>query len=105
MSPEDLTALKKRDSFLYYSIPGAARSARLLLDENDIDTTNLGASRLMRRCTSLPSSLWKMREEQAQAQTTVRRRSVISYECHPDILLFDDAGWEDDDNDSIDLSP
>ena len=118
MSDDELKSLARRDPFLYYSIPGAVRSARptLPLDEsNDMDTTNRGpnhgASRLLRRCTtttSLPSSLRKLRMEQQARDATVKRRNTISYECHPDCLLFDDydLGWDEDDDDGIlDLSP
>ncbi len=95
LSSEDLSSLKKQDPFLYYSIP-AVRSVSLQLERQG-DTSNPGDSRLTRR-SSLPSSLRKLHQEDQASQTTmVRRRTTISYECHPDTLLFDDDDIDADD--------
>lgn len=54
---------------MYYSIPEARRATVLM---KDTDTSNLGAR------PSLPSS------------SRVTRRTCVSFECHPDLLLLDE---------------
>ena len=98
-SADDLDNIQKRDIFLYYSIP-AARSAKLLLeDATTIDTSNLGVSRLNRR-NSCPSRCPSSLHHGDESQKTVVRRTVLSTEVHPDLLLVEDMG---DDVESIDL--
>ena len=68
---------------MYYSIP-AVRSATMLLE--DVDTSNLG--------TSLLNASHELQRNNAQVepQKIVRRYSILSVECHPDLLL---GNWED----------
>ena len=63
-SLEDLKSLKRQDPFMYYSIP-AVHSAKILMkDDVDIDTSNLGVSKIIRKYVSCPSRM----------RTTNRRR-------------------------------
>ena len=56
-SLEDLKSLKRSDPFMYYSIP-AVHSAKILMkNDNDIDTSNLGVSKIRRSYMSCPSRM------------------------------------------------
>ena len=93
VSNDDLKSIKKKDPFLYYSIPGV-RSARLLGKE--VDTANLGTCKIR----SCPSSLFTKSRRVYQPALTATRRKRISFECHPDLLFEDlpiEEGNEDDD--------
>ena len=91
-------------------------------DDSDIDTSNLGASSLtarIRSCTSCPSRIpstnarpvcaknddWEQQRQQQEEeeQTSFTRKTCISFECHPDLLL-DDELFIDDDMDDDDTS-
>ena len=85
ISEDDLTSLKERDSFMYYSIPGV-RGATWLM--RDIDTANLSVSR--------PGGA-VIRSQKAA------RSSRISFECsHLDLfleeVLRDDHVSDEDEN-------
>ena len=76
-SLDDLKSLKRQDPFMYYSIPGV-RSAKILMkDDIDIDTANLGVSKITRE------------EQQPPSIEKVTRCTRISYECGPSLLLED----------------
>ena len=77
---EDLKDLKKKDSFLYYSIPGV-RSAALL--GQGIDSTNLGFSRIRSR----------------PLRNTVARSRRIAFEGHPFLLINILSATAADEND------
>ena len=69
---KDLMSIKKKDPFLYYSIP-EVRSAKILGRDVDI---------------------------KAQPPRTAKRSSCISFECHPDLLFEDlllDLSLDDED--------
>ena len=73
-SLDDLKSAKKQDPFMYYSIPGARKATVLM---QDLDLSNLiGAGQAVQ-------------DETPQASPKVSRRSRISFECHPDLLLAD----------------
>ena len=93
VSNDDLKSIKKKDPFLYYSIPGV-RSARLLGKE--VDTANLGTCKIR----SCPSSLFTKSRSVYQPSRTVTRGKRIAFEGHPDLLYEDlaiEEGNEDDD--------
>ncbi|KAL7527043.1 hypothetical protein ACHAXR_001772 [Thalassiosira sp. AJA248-18] len=93
MSAQDLKSIKKQDLFMYYSIP-EVRRAEMLLEGIDA-SKDLATCELTRNCISSPSSLITL---QGKALThTVTRSSCISFECHPDILLFDLDDLSDED--------
>ena len=82
ISANDLVSIKREDPFMYYSIPGVRISKMLM---KDVDTSDLSASSTIKRsCFSSPSRLETV---QGKAQETVVRKSCISFECHPDLLL------------------
>ena len=113
-SINDLQPIKRRDPFMYYSIPGVRSAKVLMKDDSDIDTSNLGASSLkarMRSCTSCPSRIpstngrpvyaknddWEQQQQQQQEeQSSITRKTCISFECHPDLLLDDELFFDDD---------
>lgn len=88
----DLKAIKKQDPFLYYSIPGC-RSAKILGKE--VDVSNLGENKIPRCSNSCPSKLHSVQVCEKNVQTVTRSRRV-SFEVHPDVLLFEDLGILDD---------
>ena len=103
VSIDDLKTIKKKDPFLYYSIPGV-RSAELLGKE--VDTANLGTCKIR----SCPSSLFTKSRRVYQPVRTVTRGKRISFECHQDLLFGDlpiEEGNEDDyfeeDDDVLDI--
>jgi hypothetical protein len=72
ISSSDLNMLKRKDSFLYYSIP-AARNAAMHGRELDPSLLRVSAE------TKTDSDRRKARK--------VSRQSRISTECHPDLLF------------------
>ncbi len=70
ISHEDLQALRKKDAFLYYSIPSVRRA-------------ELGFSDSSRFSRVLDS------QAPAAASTTVKRCTRVSFECHSDLLMED----------------
>ena len=89
ISEKDLKSLKKRDPFLYYSIPGV-RDATVRLKRTD-DMHQIVQNGL-RRCQSCPesskaSSGTPRRSEPLAPVAKVQRRTRLSFERHPDLLL------------------
>ena len=56
-SLDDLKSLKAKDPFMYYSIPGVRSTEILMKDDLDIDTSNLGVSKITRSFVSCPSRM------------------------------------------------
>ena len=90
LKEEDLKALKKEDPFLYYSIPGVR--AATIQSNRSVDMSSLHGGVIHRRA-SCPSRI-------ESTPTKVERRSSISFECHPDLLL---ENLEDDDELDVDF--
>ena len=100
ISANDLVSIKREDPFMYYSIPGVRISKMLM---KDVDTSDLSASSTIKRsCFSSPSRLETV---QGKAQETVVRKSCISFECHPDLLLDDEFSMNEHDafDEDVDL--
>lgn len=100
ISADDLESLHRQDPFLYYSIPGV-RSATVLM--KDIDESNLGEfAPAMRNCLSAPSRLETVETNTSSQPKTVERRTCVSFECHPDLLLAEELSLSDpiDDDDA-----
>ena len=91
LNEEDLNALKKSDPFLYYSIPGVR--AATIQSNRSVDMSSLHGGVIPRRA-SCPSRI-------ESTPTMVERRSSISFECHPDLLL--ENNLEDDDELEVDF--
>jgi len=72
ISNEDLQALREKDAFLYYSIPGVRRAE-----------LGFGDSSRSSRVLDSPAAV------EASASTTVKRCTRVSFECHTDLLMED----------------
>ena len=94
ISANDLESIRREDPFMYYSIPGVRISKMLMKD--GVDTSDLSAlSTIKRSCFSSPSRLETV---QGKAQETVVRKSCISFECHPDLLLEEEFSMNEHDD-------
>ena len=84
MNADDLKSLKKTDAFLYYSIPVAKRSAILMQDTETSDEVQQGCDG-----SACSPRLETAQDNKSGSSLTVTRRSCISFESHPDLLLED----------------
>ena len=89
---EDLATLKKKDPFMYYSIPGVINASYLL---EEVDLSNFAKSSIRRNCISCTSSLQTQEETLTR---TVERRTCISFECHTDLIMSDLLDDDDDED-------
>ena len=97
LTEDDLKSLKKKDPFLYFSIP-AVRSAALL--NKDVAMSSLQGWES--RCSRSGRASYPSQGESIRT-TKVVRRSCISFECHPDLLLEDYLDNTADDDYDLDL--
>ena len=83
LNVEEIRSLKKKDPFLYYSIPGArfARAALKDVDHSDINSLCQSVSNV-----SLGLDSTKGKEPMS---TTFSRRTRVSFECHSSIIMED----------------
>lgn len=81
LNDEDLIKLKLQDPFLYYSLPKSVRRRDQFIGYKDVavDTTESGP-------TTTPKS-FAMVDSTHSSSTKVERRSCISFECYPDLIL------------------
>ena len=86
LSAQDLKSLKKRDPFLYYSIPGV-RDATVRLEHADVDMHQIAQNGLKRYCQSqsCPASIQTSFTSEPVAK--VKRCTRISFEYPADMLL------------------
>uniref|UniRef100_A0A7S2L8L5 Uncharacterized protein n=1 Tax=Skeletonema marinoi TaxID=267567 RepID=A0A7S2L8L5_9STRA len=77
LSAQDLKHLKKRDPFLYYSIPGV-RDATIRLEHADVDMHQIAQNGLKRCCQTSFTS---------EPVAKVKRCTRISFEYPADMLL------------------
>ena len=93
LTEDDLKRLKQKDPFLYFSIPAVRRAALL---NKDVDMSSLQGSKS--QCSSGGRASYPSQIESTPT-TKVVRRSCISFECHPDLLMEDylDNTLDDDD--------
>eukprot|EP00984_Skeletonema_dohrnii_P011479 scaffold4587_cov144-Skeletonema_dohrnii-CCMP3373.AAC.4 len=80
LSEEDLKALRKQDPFLYYSIQSARNAALRRNFSADLTALYNQEEVARSRRASCPSRV---------ESTMVERKSCISFERHPDLLLED----------------
>ena len=99
LSAQDLQALKKKDPFLYYSIPGV-RNAAVRFNANAVDMHQLAQDGLRRNCASCPASIQTAAATSVEESAKVKRCTRISFECHTDLLLED---LMNDDGEDIDM--
>mmetsp|Transcript_35496 Transcript_35496/g.52162 ORF Transcript_35496/g.52162 Transcript_35496/m.52162 type:complete len:158 (+) Transcript_35496:137-610(+) len=71
LSAQDLKSLKKRDPFLYYSIPGV-RDATIRLEHADVDMHQIAQNGLKRCCQTSFTS---------EPVAKVKRCTRVSFEC------------------------
>ena len=121
LSGEALKKLRKQDPFLYYSIP-AVRNAVVRHREVDMSVlrNNSGSTRSQltqdslsdtnRQALSCSSSVQVDSEPSSSSSTTtttkVERKSCISFECSPDLILegcLDEMALGDDGNHDVHL--
>ena len=97
---DDLTTLKKKDAFMYYSIPSIKDAAYVF---EDVELSNITEKSSMRRnCISCPS---RMQTESETSLTEVKRRTRISFECHSDMfdMFPSDEGGEEEKQEGGDM--
>ncbi|KAK1732525.1 hypothetical protein QTG54_016808 [Skeletonema marinoi] len=94
LSAQDLKHLKKRDPFLYYSIPGV-RDATIRLEHADVDMHQIAQNGLKRCCQTSFTS---------EPVAKVKRCTRISFECHIDLDLLLDLDELTDDLDLADMN-
>ena len=82
LSAQDLKSLKKRDPFLYYSIPGVRDAT---VRQKRVDMHQLAQDALRRNCASCPASIQTATDSVAK----VKRCTRVSFECPADVLLED----------------
>ena len=102
ITEQDLKSLKKQDPFLYYSIPGV-RDATVQLRRTDMHQV---AKNGLKKCQSCPESMNASGSTSSSSEppvvVKVQRRTRLSFERHPDLLLRDLILDNDNDNDTHD---
>lgn len=83
LSEEDIEALRKQDPFLYYSIP-SVRNAKLRLRSCAVAGDKENQEPTCSRRASCPPS-----RVETSSSAMVKRRSCISFEGYPDVMLED----------------
>ncbi len=100
LTEEDLKILKKHDPFFYFSIPAARSAAPAhLAREVDMSCSKGG--------TSLGASFPSQSQLKSTSSTKVERKSCVSVERHPDLILErlieDEDVWNMDTRDELDV--
>ena len=85
LSAQDLTSLKKRDPFLYYSIPGV-RDATIRKMGHAVDIHQVAQNGLKRYCHSCPASI-STSSCTSEHVAKVKRCTSVSFECPADLLI------------------
>ena len=85
LSAQDLQSLKKRDPFLYYSIPGVRQAT---VRHKPVDMHQLAQDGLRRNCASCPASIQTVTTKSEPA-AKVKRCTRVSFECAADLLMED----------------
>ena len=102
MDPEEIKGLRKRDPFMFYSLPLVGRAAMRL---EDVDRSSVVQADQARRHFDPTSSDGSKKLRRSSA---FRRSRRISFEAHPDTIMgfdeeFDFDEGEDDDEDDLDI--
>lgn len=102
LDEQDLKNLKKYDPFLYYSIPSVVRDAKAkavrISNDDDNEESQVQGQIPLQDGNGSQSSIDS--DSAAPATTTstaVERKTRISYECHPDLILESLLEHEDKD--------
>ena len=91
LSEEEIKSLRETDPFMYYSIPGVHRAATLLDLVDDFDHSNKDAL-----CRRGGQGHDRRKLPVKRQKASVSRRTAISFEAHPSLIL-DDLFDEDED--------
>ena len=91
LSEEEIKSLRKIDPFMYYSIPGVHRAATLLELVDDVDRSNKDAL-----CCCGGQCHYRRKLHFKRQKASVSRRTAISFEAHPSLILDDLFDEEDD---------
>eukprot|EP00984_Skeletonema_dohrnii_P003732 scaffold1290_cov112-Skeletonema_dohrnii-CCMP3373.AAC.10 len=83
MDEQDVKSLHKSDPFMYYSIPGVLKASLTLKDVDYSDITSLCHD------DSHTSSPPRSQEEAENDAGKVSRRTCVSFESHPSVLMED----------------
>lgn len=85
LTQDEIKSLKTEDPFFYYSIPGvlAAKMTLKRVDYTSVQALCQGARHA--------SSISEESKRRQTARTQVDRRSRVSFECHPSVLLEEDV--------------
>ena len=83
LTAQDLKTLKKQDPFLYYSLPSSVRRNAGRNSDMDYMSSPLIGKSIGKSSTPTPTT--------KSTSTKVERRSCISFECHPDLVLEDEG--------------
>ena len=100
LSNEDLQALRKKDPFLYYSIPSVRRAE---LGFNDSSCSCSCSSKGLDSSVSA-AAVSDDYNDKSSASTTVKRCTRVSFECHADLLLEEYLSELDEQFDEEDLA-
>lgn len=88
-SSRDLDALRESDPFMYYSIPSVRKAA---LHHKDVDVSVL----------TVPISDDTQRTSKDRPnESHITRQTRVSFECHSDLLIFEDIMTEFDNVDLV----
>ena len=89
LNEDDVKSLRVVDPFAYYSIPGILR-AHMYGQEDNIDLSNQEAlCRSSSEVQSRSDPTSPRANKRSRTNTTVTRRTGISYEAHPSAILED----------------
>ena len=98
LSNEDLQALRKKDPFLYYSIP-SVRRAELGFNDSSCSCSSKGLDSSVSAAAVSDDD-----NDKSSASTTVKRCTRVSFECHTDLLLEEYLSELDEQFDEEDLA-
>ena len=97
MSDKDLESLRKRDPFLYYSVPENRLAAMCGTDVKSSSSDCTCRSDARGDSESWYSSV--STSESSSSTTTIQRKTRISFEADALCLMVDMMGFDDDDDD------
>lgn len=86
LNDDDLIKLKLQDPFLYYSLPKSVRSRDQFIEYKDV------AVDTKESCPTAAPKSFAVVDYSHSSSTKVERRSCISFECYPDLILEEFSG-------------
>lgn len=89
LTEEGIKSMRAADPFMYYSVPGLRRAALLLEDVDYADTAALCRGDRTCQAARRNSAPAGCSAPKAPLKTSIERRTSISTEVHPSLLLDD----------------